>query len=210
LPPPTKLGSALAGADPLPRPERGVADGAAAVANVRGSTSHKRTCGSWRDLRGTHEPLLMLAWQRVHQTAPHAATATPSKDTSNKLVRWVIEMIELAGVGKWSASFRAPPHRTRTRHGGPAGVDSRCLLRVPLVGASGVATRGIWLDLTSMRATEGPATPYEPVLREKARRVVEPSKMPNRQPDRLWGGRLGVGAPTARLMVGSREGGGRV
>lgn len=30
--------------------------------------------------------------------------------------------------------------------------------------------------------------PDEPILREKARDAVERDKMPNRQPDRLWGG----------------------
>lgn len=36
--------------------------------------------------------------------------------------------------------------------------------------------------------------PDEPALREHARRALQQDKMPNRQPDRLWGG-PGVGAP---------------
>ena len=91
LPPPAEFGSAPAGADPLPGPEwLAAADGAAAVGDVHRNASHKRTCGSWRDLSGSHEPSLILLWPRVLQTAPHAATATPSKDTSSKLIRWAV------------------------------------------------------------------------------------------------------------------------
>ena len=36
--------------------------------------------------------------------------------------------------------------------------------------------------------------PDEPVLREHARHALEQNKMPNRKPDRVWGG-PGVGAP---------------
>jgi hypothetical protein len=38
--------------------------------------------------------------------------------------------------------------------------------------------------------------PDEGVLRDKARQAVEQRKVPNRSPDRLWGG-PGVGAPCA-------------
>lgn len=36
--------------------------------------------------------------------------------------------------------------------------------------------------------------PDEPILREHARQALEQNKMPNRQPDRMWGG-AGVGLP---------------
>ena len=36
--------------------------------------------------------------------------------------------------------------------------------------------------------------PDEPILREKARAVVQAGKLPSRAPDRTWGG-PGVGAP---------------
>lgn len=38
--------------------------------------------------------------------------------------------------------------------------------------------------------------PDEPALREHARQALQENKMPNRQPDRLWGG-PGVEAPCA-------------
>ena len=38
--------------------------------------------------------------------------------------------------------------------------------------------------------------PDERILREKARQAVEQRRLPNRPPDRLWGG-PGVGAPCA-------------
>ena len=61
------------------------ADGTEPPVGIRGRALHKRTCGSWRDLRGVPEPSVMLIWQRVRQTTPHAATATRSKETFRRL-----------------------------------------------------------------------------------------------------------------------------
>ena len=54
---------------------------------------------------------------------------------------------------------------------------------------AGVPPRGIWLPtyLPPHSPTE-PAMPDEARLREHARDAVEQKKLPNRPPDRVWGG----------------------
>jgi hypothetical protein len=56
-----------------------------------------------------------------------------------------------------------------------------------LADAPDVLARGIWLGPSLTDAATGQPMPDEPLLCEKAREVVEQGKMPNRQPDRLWG-----------------------
>jgi len=59
--------------------------------------------------------------------------------------------------------------------------------------ASTVTSPGTWLHVSHHHTYEADAV-EETELRQRARVAIESRRMPNRHPDRLWGG-PGVGAP---------------